>query len=230
YRTSDNRIEGALIAFINVDQLKQALQAAEQARDYAESLIETVREPLIVLDADLRIRRATHAFYEIFQVSREETEGRFIYSVGNGQWNQPRLRELLTEALFRNAPFQDFEIEHHFPSIGKRTVRLNGRRIPISEHEPPLVLLAVEDVTERQEAAELRYLRLFETAKDGIVVLDAQSGVVTDVNPYFIEITGYAREQLVGKSLTETFLASQELGHVINEARDHEVARHEDDP
>src|SRR5205814_5918653 len=92
----------------------------------------------------------------------------------------------------------------------------------------PLVLLAVEDVTERQDAAELRYLRLFETAKDGIVVLDAQSGVFTDVNLYFIEITGYAREQLVGKSLTETFLASQELGHVINEARDHEVARHED--
>jgi two-component system CheB/CheR fusion protein len=195
YRTLDNHIDGAVLAFIDIDPLKRSLQTAERARDYADSLIETVREPLVVLDTDLKVRRATKAFYETFQVSREETEGRFLYGLGNGQWNLPRLRELLTEALFRGVPFQDFELQHEFPYIGKRTVRLNGRRIPLSDHESPLVLLAAEDVTARKEAAELRYLRLFETSKDGMVVLDAESGVVTDVNPYFLGLTGYSREQ-----------------------------------
>ena len=94
-------------------------------------MIETVREPLVVLDADLRVQRATAAFYETFLVSREETEGRFLYDLGNGQWNRPRLRELLGAALFRSEPFQDFEMEHDFPHIGRRTMRLNARRIPL---------------------------------------------------------------------------------------------------
>ena len=139
FRTQDNRIAGALIAFFDIDPLKRSLQAAEQARDYAESLIGTVREPLVVLDADLKIRRATNSFYETFQVSREETEGRYLYSIGNGQWNVPRLRELITEALFRDIHFQDFELEHVFPHIGKRTVRLNGRRIALMDGLAPHV-------------------------------------------------------------------------------------------
>src|SRR6202011_452446 len=141
---------------------------------------------------------------------------------------QPRLRDLLTEALFRGVPFQDFELQHDFPYIGKKTVRLNGRRIPLSDHESPLVLLAAEDVTARKEAAELRYLRLFETAKDGMVVLDAESGVVTDVNPYFLELTGYSREQLAGKPLTATFRESKEFNRLAGEAREHEIARYDD--
>jgi len=108
YRTADNRIDGAIIIFFDIDVLKKTLRAAEAARDYAEGLIETVREPLIVLDTDLRIQRATEAFYETFHVSRSETEGRLLYDLGNGQWNLPRLRELLGEALFRDQSFQDF--------------------------------------------------------------------------------------------------------------------------
>src|SRR5581483_5462671 len=130
YRTIDERIAGAVITFQDIDPLKRALEASEEAREHAESLIETVREPLVVLDGDLRVQRATSAFYEAFLVSREETEGRFLYDLGNGQWNRQRLRELLGSALFKNQAFHDFEVEHDFPHIGRRTMRLNGRRIP----------------------------------------------------------------------------------------------------
>ena len=106
YRTVEERIAGAVITFQDIDPLKRGLQASEEAREYAEALIETVREPLAVLDADLRVQRATAAFYETFLVSREETEGRHLYDLGNGQWNQPRLRELLGCALFNPSRFR----------------------------------------------------------------------------------------------------------------------------
>jgi len=205
YRTADNRIDGAVLVFVDIDPLKRSLTVAEEARDYAEGMIETVREPLVVLDSDLRVQRATSAFYDTFHVSRGETAGRHFYDLGNGQWNQPRLRELLGDALFRNQPFQDFEIEHDFPHIGRRTMRLNARRIPRETDESyRAILLSIEDVTGRREQAEIRYQRLFETAKDGILVLNSETQRLTDVNPYFLELTGYAREDFVGKKLKET--------------------------
>ena len=201
YRTMDERIAGAVITFQDIDPLKRGLQASEEAREYAESLIETVREPLVVLDADLRVQRATAAFYETFLVSREETEGRFLYDLGNGQWNRPRLRELLGSALFKSEAFHDFELEHEFPHIGRRTMRLNARRIPRRDPQQRTVLLAIEDVTERREIAEIRFQRLFETAKDGMIVVEVERETVQDVNPYFLQLTGYSREDFVGKPL-----------------------------
>ncbi|HWE86811.1 MAG TPA: chemotaxis protein CheB [Terracidiphilus sp.] len=203
YRTLDNRIDGVVIILFDIDALKRTLQAAEEARDYAEGLIETVREPLIVLDADLRINRATSAFYETFRVSRAETEGRFLYDVGSGQWNLSRLRELLGEALFRNHSFEDLEIEHTFPHIGRRRMRLNGKRISPDGDRRRSVLLAIEDVTERHEQAEIRYQRMFETAKDGMVICDAETEKIIDVNPFLLELIEYRREQVIGRSLGE---------------------------
>jgi PAS domain S-box-containing protein len=206
------------------------LEAAEEAREYAESLIETVREPLIVLDADLRVQRATAAFYENFLVSREETEGRQLYDLGNGQWNKPRLRELLGCALFNNEPFHDFEVEHEFPHIGRRTMRLNARRIPRRDPRQRLALLAITDVTERREIAEIRFQRLFETAKDGIVVIDVESETVQDVNPFFLELTGYSREDFVSKPVHDAGrrVGVPQLGAIIDDTRTNEVCRYED--
>ncbi|MEI9974806.1 MAG: PAS domain-containing protein [Ignavibacteriota bacterium] len=154
----------------------------------------------MVLDTDLRVQKATLAFYETFLVSREETEGRLLYDLGNGQWNRPRLRELLGGALFRGEPFHDFEVEHDFPNIGLRTMRLNGRRIPRPDPQQRTLLLAIEDVTERREIAEIRYRRLFETAKDAIVVIDAETEIVQDVNAFFLGLTRMPRESFVGKT------------------------------
>lgn len=203
YRTVDNRIDGVVVIFFDIDVLKRTLRAAEEARDYAEGLIETVREPLIVLDADLRVERATAAFYETFRVSRAETEGRLIYDLGDGQWNLPRLRELLGEALFQNHSFEDMEIEHAFPHIGRRRMLLNGKRISPDGAHRRSVLLAIEDVTERHEQAEVRYQRMFETAKDGMVICDAETEKIIDVNPFLLELLQYRREQVIGRTLGE---------------------------
>ena len=230
YRTIDDRIAGAVVTFQDIDPLKRGLQSAEEARDYAEAMIETVREPLIVLDGDLRVQHATASFYETFMVSREETEGRFLYDLGNGQWNQPRLRELLGGALFRSESFHDFELQHDFPYIGRRTMRLNARRIPQRDPKDRTLLLAIEDVTERREIAEIRFQRLFETAKDGIVVIDVETESVVDVNPYFLELTGFAREDLVGKTAGETgtLLGMPQAGEFIAATREAEIVRYDD--
>jgi two-component system CheB/CheR fusion protein len=231
YRSADDHIDGVVITLIDVDPLKRSLATAEEARDYAEGMIETVHEPLVVLDADLRVQRATSSLYNTFQVSRREVLGRFIYDLGNGQWNQPRLRELLSDALFRDKPFQDYEVEHGFPHIGRRTFRLNARRIPRQDGGRPAVLLALEDVSERRELAEVRYRRLFEAAKDGILVIDAEDGTVTDVNPFFLELTGYSREDLVGKELSVTPpFQSGHLARVLDETKEQELVRFDDFP
>ncbi len=230
YRTLDERIAGAVITFQDIDPLKRALEASEEAREYAESLIETVREPLVVLDSDLRVQRATAAFYEAFLVSREETEGRFLYDLGSGQWNRQRLRELLGAALFKNEPFHDFEVEHDFPHIGRRTMRLNGRRIPRRDPQPRTLLLAIEDVTERREIAELRFQRLFETAKDGMVVIDGETETILDVNPFLLSLTGFAREDLVGKSIADAgaLLHLDHIAAVMKETQKSEIVRYDD--
>ncbi|HXS94638.1 MAG TPA: chemotaxis protein CheB [Candidatus Limnocylindrales bacterium] len=229
YRTVDNRIDGAVVIFFDVDILKKTLRATEEARDFAESLIETVREPLVVLDADLRVQRATSAFYETFQVSRTETEGRLLYDLGNGQWNTPRLRELIGDTLFRNDSFQDFEMEHIFPHIGRRRMRLNARRISAEGEQQRRVLLAIEDITERREEAEIRYQRLFETAKDGMVVCDVERERVTDVNPFALELTVYPREEWVGRSLSEleAFRNAPQAMKIVSEASSKEIVRHD---
>lgn len=229
YRTIDDRIAGAVVTLQDIDPLKRGLQAAEDARDYAEGMIETVREPLVVLDSDLRVQRATRAFYDTFLVTREETEGRFLYDLGNGEWNQPRLREVIGAALFRSEPFHDFEVDHEFPHIGRRVMRLNGRRIPFPRSQRRMLLLSIEDVTERREIAELRFQRLFETAKDGIVVIDAETRTIQDVNPFFLRLTGMGREESVGKSVAEvgTRLGIPEIGDGVEATRDSEIVRYE---
>jgi two-component system CheB/CheR fusion protein len=227
YRTIDNRIDGVVMVFFDIDTLKCTLQAAEEARDYAEGLIDTVREPLVVLDSDLRVERATSTFYEMFRVSRAETEGRFLYDLGNGQWNLPRLRELLGEALFRNQSFQDLEVEHTFPHIGRRRMRLNGKRIfPDGAHKRS-VLLAIEDVTKRHEQAEARYQRMFETARDGMMICDVETETVVDVNPFFLELLGIQRDQVIGRRLGDlaAFQTSPDAATMIAEAAAKEMVR-----
>jgi PAS domain S-box-containing protein len=126
------------------------LHKVEEARDYAEAIVETVREPLVVLDGKLRVITANRSFYKIFQVNKKETEHKLIYKLGNGQWDNPKLRQLLEKILPNKTFFQDFEIEHDFPEIGKRIVLLNARKIIQKNHNVPMILLAIEDVTEKK--------------------------------------------------------------------------------
>lgn len=119
---------------------------------YAESIVETVREPLLILDDHLVIKLANPSFYNTFQVTSEETLGTHIHELGNGQWDIPELKDMLGSIVSDDSSFNDFEVTHDFPGIGRRTMLLNGRRI-VHESEPlPLILLAIEDITDRIEA------------------------------------------------------------------------------
>jgi PAS domain S-box-containing protein len=121
YRTVQNEIDGLAITFVDVTQLKQAEVLAQEAHAHAESIVQTVREPLVVLDAELGVVSANQAFYRVFQESPSTVEHRYLYELGNGQWNSPGLHELLENILPHNGVFQDFEIVHDFPISGGRS-------------------------------------------------------------------------------------------------------------
>src|SRR3990170_6592120 len=112
----------------------------EDIQDYALNIVDTVREPLLILDTTLRVRSANRAFYQTFQVSPEETVDRLIYELGNGQWDIPDLRRLLEDIVPKSSVFDDFELEHTFPVIGRRVMLLNARRLQAGPARGTLVL------------------------------------------------------------------------------------------
>ena len=126
----------------------------DEAHEYAESIINTVREPLIVLDQDLRVVKASRSFYEFFKVKPEETVGQLIYDLGNKQWDIPKLRELLETILPQKTTFDNYEVEHDFTTIGRRIMLLNARQIQRVLGKERIILLAIEDVTERKRIEE----------------------------------------------------------------------------
>src|SRR6476619_3450855 len=150
----------------------------EDIQNYALNIVDTVREPLLILDTTLRVRSANRAFYQTFQVSLEETENRLIYELGNGQWDIPDLRTLLEDIVPKSSVFNDFELEHPFPVIGRRVMLLNARKFQ-ADHHGELLVLAMEDVTERKRAEEeWRYARDFAemivaTVRVPLLVLDS---------------------------------------------------------
>jgi two-component sensor histidine kinase/PAS domain-containing protein len=144
--------DGILLAISDVTEREQLLRDLEGRRELAQKLIDSVREGLVVLGWDLRVRSANRSFYRAFRVEGAEIEGRPLYQLGNGQWDIPRLRELLEEILPRQTRFDDFEIEHEFEHLGRRVMLLNACRL---DHER-LILLAIRDVTEQRRAGAQR--------------------------------------------------------------------------
>jgi len=126
-------------------------RAITGSQEYAESIINTVREPLIALDQDLRVVTASRSFYEVFKVNPKETVGQLIYDLGNKQWDIPKLRELLETILPQKATFDNYEVEHDFATIGRRIMLLNARQIQRVSGKERIILLAIEDITERKE-------------------------------------------------------------------------------
>ena len=222
YKTAENRVEGAVLQLVEINQLKLSIEEVKHARDYAEAIIGTVREPLLVLDQELRVQTANRSFFETFQISSADTLNRTVQELDNGRWNLPQISGLLEGLLNGRTPeVHEVEIEHEFERIGWRTFQLNARHV--SQHPGTgLILLALEDVTDRKKAAEAKYRRLFETAKDGIIIVNVETGEITDVNPFLIELFGASRKEFIGENIWKVKpLRSLKHGHanLIGSAR-----------
>jgi PAS domain S-box-containing protein len=190
-----------------IAERKRAEETFQKAQEYGESIINTVREPLIALDQDLRVVSVSRSFYEVFKVNPKETVGQLIYDLGNKQWDIPKLRELLETVLPEKATFDNYEVEHDFATIGRRIMLLNARQIKRAFGKERIILLAIEDITERRRLeillseSEERYRRLFETANDGILLLEKSEGNITHANPAVTAMLGYSKEECIGNKL-----------------------------
>jgi two-component system, cell cycle sensor histidine kinase PleC len=199
-------------------ELETIKTSEDEAREYAESIINTVREPLIVLDQDLRVVTVSRSFYDVFKVKPEETVGQLIYDLGNKQWNIPKLRELLETILPQKATFDNYEVEHNFTTIGRRIMLLNARQIQRVLGKERVILLAIEDITERREVEnglekarkELETIKtsadealeyaesIIDTVREPLIALDQDLRVVS-VSRSFYDVFKEKPEETVGQ-------------------------------
>jgi PAS domain S-box-containing protein len=174
-----------LLAIEDITERKQAEKVSQEARIYAENIIETVREPFVVLDKDLKVRSANHSFYSTFEVTPDETVGKLIYDIGNRQWDIPSLRTLLEEILPKNTQFINYEVSHEFQTIGQKIMLLNARQIYQEVIGTPIILLAIEDITERKRAekvsqeARIYAESIIDTVREPFVILDTDLKVLS---------------------------------------------------
>jgi two-component system CheB/CheR fusion protein len=203
YKTLENKIDGAVVALVDIDVLKKTELEIKAARDYAEAIIGATRDPLLVLRSDLIVESANRAFYKTFKVKPAETEGRLIYELGGRQWDIPQLRRLLEEIIPRDSFFNDFEVAHELPGIGLRTMLLNARRLGNPEGGPERILLGIEDVTERREAelAQTRLAAIVESSDDAIISKDL-NGIIATWNRGAEKLFGYTAAEVIGKPVT----------------------------
>lgn len=206
-RDAAGTVVGVAVLFCDVSQRERTADAVEDARAFADGIVQTVRDPLVVLDAELRVLSANTAFYTTFRVTPPDTERRSFFALGNGHWDTPALHVLMEQILPHDSAFDGFAVDREFAGLGRRSMLLSGRRLPPTGHRPALILLTVQDATERLLSAEtlavseVRYRRLFETAQDGILLVDPDTRQIFDANPFLSELIGYTRAELIGKEL-----------------------------
>lgn len=179
------------------------------SNDFAEAVVRTARDPLLVLDANLRVEIVNDAFYTTFKVRRDESIGRSLFDLDHHHWDIPKLRELLEDILPRHSFFNDFEVTHDFEHIGRRTMLLNARTLKDAVGRPERVLLGIQDITEslhfqgETKRSELRYRRLFETSSDGILLIDPATRQIIDANTAICRLLGDTAPAIIGKQLPQ---------------------------
>ena len=204
----------------------------EDIQNYAQNIVDTVREPLLILDATLRVRSANRAFYQTFHVSPGETEGRLIYELGNGQWDIPDLRTLLEDIVPKSSVFDDFELDHTFPAIGRRVMLLNARKLQAGQHGE-LLVLAMGDVTERKRAEEALLKAgalqsaIFNSANFSSIATD-EKGVIQIFNVGAERMLGYAAAEVMNKITPADISDPQEV--IARASRAEPGTRHPDHP
>ena len=196
------------------------------SRDYADAIISTIREPLLVLDKNLRVKTANRSFYKTFHVNEQETEGKLIYDLGNRQWNIPQLRTLLEALLPEKESFFDFEVTHIFTDIGQRTMLLNAREIAREREKgkEKLILLAIEDITKKKIAdekikeSEHRYHNLIYSSTSMICILKGEDLIITIANDAILKVWGKGKD-VIGKPLLSVLpeIVEQGFGDLLQQ-------------
>src|SRR6202041_2636562 len=204
-----------VLAMEDVTQRRRSEADLKAIETYAQNIVDTVREPLLILDTTLRVRSANRAFYQTFHVSSEETEHRLIYELGNGQWDIPDLRTLLEDVVPKSSVFDDFELEHTFPVIGRRVMLLNARKLQAGHHGE-LLVLAMADVTARKRAEEALLKAgalqsaIFNSANFSSIATD-DKGVIQIFNVGAERMLGYTAAEVLGKLSPADFSDPKEV-------------------
>ncbi len=221
--------------------------------EYANSIIATLREPFLVLDKNLKVISANQAFYTSYRVREKDTADQLLPDLGNKQWNIPRLLQLLKEIIPERKIVRDYEIEHKFEQIGQRVMLLNAQQLRIpkhvaaaivegeteeSEQEEELILLAIEDITERKrlheelKESEERYRRAFETSRDGLLLVHKTEADILNFNESVQELLGYSPEEFLKKKLWEIGVTKNDLNfqEAVSKLEEDGVIHYEDIP
>ena len=238
YVNLENKVDGAVLVLTDIDGLKRTERLITAAQEHAESIIRTVPTPLVILTASLHLQSANPAFYRSFNVLPSAAKGRSFFEIARRAWNLPALRLLLQGVIPRNRFFDGFEFTHWFAGIGRRSLLLNARRLEEPGGQPREILLGLQDVTAVVEfetqlrRSERRYRRLFETARDGILILEPVTRKITDANPFILRMLGYTRSQLIRKELWQIGLLKDEAAsqQAFRELKKTGFIRYEDLP
>ncbi len=216
YLTLDGRVDGAVLVLLDIDELKHTERLIIAEREHAQAVIRTVAIPLVILNAELKIVSANEAFYRSFEISPKKTDGHSLFAIDQGSWDSPRLRRLLSTIIPQGSVFNNLELTQKF-GIGSRSLLLNARVLDETGGRKKEILLGIQDVTEvlafqaDLRRSESRYRRLFETARDGILIIDPRTRRITDANPFILKLLGYSRDQLLRKELWEIGLLKDEI-------------------
>ncbi|MEX0982946.1 MAG: PAS domain S-box protein, partial [Bacteroidales bacterium] len=195
-------------------ELAEIKKSADELNKFTENVIDSVREPLLAIDKDLRVIKASRSFYNFFMVTAEETIGKLIYELGNHQWDIPKLKELLEKIIPEKNSFDNYEVEHSFSTIGRRVMHLNARQVKRAFGKEKIILLAIEDITERKgkedtlkakHRATSDFLNILLNHMHAPIIVWDTSMIIKRFNRKFEELSGYDSAEVINKKIDFLF-------------------------
>ena len=217
--TSKEEIEATNEELISTNQeLQMRHDLLIESHEYSEAIIATIHEPMLILNKNFHVISANKSFYKKFMVDKEETEGKLLFDLGNKQWNITKLREVLNDIFSKNSSFENFEVTHTFSGIGERIMLLNAHLIIQKTNSEQLILLAIEDITDRSRyyLKEKYSLSLIEASLDPLTTINNE-GKITDMNRATVNITGLSREKLKGSDFFGYFTEPEKARTIYKE-------------